>query len=131
MIIPLSTLVFLFLARLRFPSSKSIAKIIKVRYGESVLKLVRKFERTDLRCRKAELDLSVLKYCFENSLRPKCLHFKLSNRSLKSSDAYKQCQIRLLKEEISNKMVIIRQRQLELVLLKNHFKASMNVIDYA
>ena len=53
------------------------------------------------------------------------------NRSLKSSDAYKQWQIRLLKEEISNKKSIIRQRQSELVLLKNHLKASMNVIDYA
>ena len=50
---------------------------------------------------------------------------------MKSSEAYKQCQIRLLKEEISNKKSIIRQRQSELVLLKNQLKASMNVIDYA
>ena len=78
-----------------------------------------------------ELDLSFLKYCFENSLTPKFLRFKVSNRSLKSSDAYRQCRIRLLKEEISNKKSIIRQRQSELVLLKNHLKASMNVIDYA
>ena len=41
---------FLFLARLRFPSSKSIPKVIKDRYGDSVLKLVRKYERTDLHC---------------------------------------------------------------------------------
>ena len=120
-----------FLARLRFPSSKSIPKIIKDRYGESVLKLICKFERTDLRCRKAELDLSFLKYYFENGLTSKFLHFKVSNRSLKSSDAYKQCQIRLLNKEISNKNSIIRQRQSELALLKNHFKASMDVIDYA
>ena len=131
MLLRICTLVFLFLARLRFPSSKSFLKIIKDPNGENVLKLVCKFERTDLRCRKAELDLSFLKYCFENSLTPKFLRFKVSNRSLKSSDAYRQCQIRLLKEEISNKKSIIRQRQSELVLLKNHLKASMNVIDYA
>ena len=125
------TLVFLFQARFRFPSSKSIPKVIKDRYGKSVLKLARKFEKTDLRCRRAELDLSFLKYCFENSLIPKYLRFKVSNRSLKSSDTYRQCQIRLLKEEISNKKSIIRQRQSELVLLKNRLKASMNVIDYA
>ena len=47
MILRICTLVFLFLATLRFPSSKSIPKIIKDRYGENVLKLVRKFERTD------------------------------------------------------------------------------------
>ena len=87
----------MFLVKLRFPSSKSILKIIKDRYGESVLRLVRKFERTGLCCRKAELDLS-LKHCFENSLTPKFLCFKVSNQSLKSSDAYKQCQMRLLKE---------------------------------
>ena len=103
------TLVFLVLARLRFPSSKLFPEIIKDRNGENVLKLVvRKFERADLRCRKVELDLSFLKYCLENSLTPKFLHFKVSNRSLKSSDAYKQCQIRLLKEEICNKKSIIR-----------------------
>ena len=62
---------------------------------------------------------------------PKFLRFKVSNRSMKLSDAYKQCQICLLKEEISNKKSIIRQRQSELVLLKNHLKANMNVIDYA
>ena len=53
------------------------------------------------------------------------------NWSMNSSEAYKQCQIRLLKEEISNKKSIFRKRESELVLLKNHLKASMNVIDYA
>ena len=91
MILRICTSVFLFLARLRFPSSKSFPKIIKDPNGENVLKLVCKFERTDLRCRKAELDLSFLKYCFENSLTPKFSRFKVSNQRLKSSDAYKQC----------------------------------------
>ena len=115
---------FLFFTRLRFPLSKWILKIIKHCYCKRVLKLVRRFERTDLRCRKAELDLSVLKYCFLNVLTPKFLHFKDSNRSLKLSDTYKQCQIWLLIEEISNK-------KSELILLKKHIKTSMNVINYA
>ena len=46
------------------------------------------------------------------------------------SDAYKQCQICLLKGEISNKKFVIRKRQSKLVLLKKHLKASKNVIDY-
>ena len=120
-----------FLGILRFPSSISTPKIIKDRYGKSLLKLVHKLERKDLCCRKAELDLRFLKYCFENSLTPKFLYFKVLNRSLKSPDACKQCQICLLREEISNKKFIIRQRQLELVWSKNHLKASMNVIAYA
>ena len=79
------------LARLRFPSSKSIAKIIKDRDGASVLKLVRRFERRDLRCRKAELDLSFLKYCFENSLTPKFLRFKVSSFITNISPIHFRC----------------------------------------
>ena len=89
MILRIFALVFLFLARLGFPSSKSMLKIIKDCYGESTLKLVCKFERTDLRCQIAELNLSFLKYCFENDLTPKFLHFKVPNGSLKLPDAYK------------------------------------------
>ena len=77
MILRMCTLSFLFLKRLRIPSSKSILKFIKDRYGENVLKLFRKFERTDIRCQKTELDLSSLKHCFENCLIPKFLHFKV------------------------------------------------------
>ena len=91
-------MIFLFLARLRLLSSKSIPKIIKDCYGENVLKLVRKFGGTDLRCRKAEVDLCFLKCCFQNSLRPTFLHSKVSNQSLKLSNAYKQCQIRSKKK---------------------------------
>ena len=46
-ILRIYTLVFLFLARLRFPSSKSIPKIIKDCYGDSVLKLVHKFSAAE------------------------------------------------------------------------------------
>ena len=79
MILRICALVFLFLARLGFPSSKSMSKIIKDCYGDSTLKLVCKFERTNLHCQIAELDLSFLKYCFENGLTPKFLHFKVPN----------------------------------------------------
>ena len=131
MILGVCSLVFLFLAKLRLLLSKSVPKISKDCCDDSVLKLVCRFDRTDLFCEKVELDLSVVKYCFENGLTAKFLRFKVSNRSLESSDAYKQCQISLLKEEISNTKCIIRQRQSELVLLKNCLKTSMNVIGYA
>ena len=132
MIFHICTLVFFFFfGKIKISFIEIYSEIIKDRYGESVLKLVRKFKRTDLCCRKAELDLSFLKYCFEKSLTLKCWCFKVSNRILKFSDAYKQCQMHLLKEEISKEKSIVRQRQSELILLKNHLKASLNVIDYA
>ena len=56
------------------------------------------------------LEISFLKCCFENGLTPTFLRFKVWNRSLKLPDAYKQCQISLLIEEISNKKSKLKTR---------------------
>ena len=52
------TLVFLFIIRLRFPPSKSVANIIRTRYGEATLKNIRKLEKTDFKKRKLLLDIN-------------------------------------------------------------------------
>ena len=57
------SLVFIFLTRLRFPSKLSIAEVLRKRYGDRILKLVRKFEKTDIKHKKPFLDLQFLKIC--------------------------------------------------------------------
>ena len=57
------SLVFIFLTRLRFPSKRSIAEVLRKRYGDRILKLVRKFEKTDIKDKNALLDLEFLKIC--------------------------------------------------------------------
>ena len=52
MLMRVATLVFLFLTRLPFPTSKSIPNIIKERYGRKLLKLIRKFEKLDFKFKK-------------------------------------------------------------------------------
>ena len=47
-------LVFLFLERIRFPRTKSIVAIIRSRYGDKVLKMVKKLEKLDFELRKAQ-----------------------------------------------------------------------------
>ena len=47
-------LVFLFLERIRFPRMKSIVAIIRSRYGDKVLKMVKKLEKLDFELRKAQ-----------------------------------------------------------------------------
>ena len=89
MIVKVLTLVFLFLIRLRFPSRKSIAEIIRKVYK-------------DYKVCKNRGDLEFLKLCQENGLTPKFLNFKIANRNLRYSYSYKQCQSLLLKEEIKN-----------------------------
>ena len=51
------SLVFIFLTRLRFPSRLSIAEVLRKIYGEWILELVIKFEKTGIKHKKALLDL--------------------------------------------------------------------------
>ena len=56
-------LVFVFIARVRFPSGMSIVKVLRNRYGLDLVKNVRKLEKIDWKYRKIQLDLEFLKTC--------------------------------------------------------------------
>ena len=68
-------LVFLFIIRLRFPRSQSIADIIRKRYGNRALKNVRKFERLDYQVRKCQLDIEFWNTCHQYNFIPNFLPF--------------------------------------------------------
>ena len=72
-----AAIIFLFLIRLQFPKSKSISEILRRRYGQSILKILRTFEKLDYLLRKAELDLEFLLRCRDNNVIPNFLNFKL------------------------------------------------------
>ena len=57
MLLRVTVLVFLFLARIRFPRTKSIATIIQSTYDNKTLKMVRKLKELDFKLRKAKLDI--------------------------------------------------------------------------
>ena len=78
-----ATLVFLFLARIRFPKTGSIASIIRRRYCEKLLKEVRKFENLDYKLRKVQLDLDFLTNCKDNDITPNFETFDLLIKSFK------------------------------------------------
>ena len=59
---------FIFLTRLRFPYKLSIDEVLRKRYGDRILKLVRKFEKTDMKDKKALLDLQFLKICEDQNV---------------------------------------------------------------
>ena len=84
---------FLFIIRVRFLKGKLIANIIRNRYGEAFVRIIRKFEKSDYKLRKGQLDLKFLLECKKNNLIPKFLPFKLANRHLHNSVAYKKCQL--------------------------------------
>ena len=56
--------------RIRFPRGKSIADIIRNRYGEAFVKKIRRFEKCDFKLRKCHLDLRFLLDCKKNGVIP-------------------------------------------------------------
>ena len=99
--------VFIFLIRirirLRFPASKSVAQTIWDRYGKLILRLIHKFEGLDYKKKKTSLDIEFLEKCLEHNLVPTFVKFKTANRGLQTSVAYRQCQRKLLQQEVVNK----------------------------
>ena len=124
------TYVFLFITRLRFPKYKSIAQVIRKRYGYDTVKKLRRFEKLDLKIRKNKADSEFLTACKENCLTPKFLYFKVVGTNLRYSRTYKQCQIQLLNQEIRNKKSILSKQHKDYVTIKKVLKDILTFIDY-
>ena len=124
------TLVFLFLVRCRFPVQLSIISVLGKRYGDTVVKQVRKFEKLDFKYKIASLDLQFLQMCKSQNVIPNFLKFKLANRQLLTSNAYNICQKKLPYQEISNKYKLARNLNLELGQLKDSLRHDLNFIEF-
>ena len=124
------SLVFIFLTRIRFASRLSFSEVLRKRYGDRILRLIRKFEKTDVKHKKALLDLQYLKICEDHKVIPKFLRFKVANSNLRSSSTYIRCQRKLLIEEINNKKTIVNKLDRDSKLLYNNIKSSLNLIDF-
>ena len=122
--------VFLFLVRLRFPSNLSMIQVIRNRYGNDTVKLVRQFEKLDYKYRKLLLDLSFLGNCIKNNVILKFVQFRLANRDLRESSAYRQCQQKLLKQEIINKKRRVRLVKKDLSSVKNELMFKLKWTDF-
>ena len=76
MFLRVAVLVFLFLARIFFPRKKPVAAIIRSRYGNKILKMVRKPEKLDFKLRKSKLDIKFLCKCENNDIIPNIVSFE-------------------------------------------------------
>ena len=131
MIVRIIGLVFLFIIRIRFPRGKSIADIIRNRYGEAFVKKIRRFEKCDFKLRKCHLDLRFLLDCKKNGVIPKFLRFKLANRHLNNSHVYRKCQLRLLEEEIKSKRKRINTLENDTQKVKEELQRTFSVLDFS
>ena len=124
------TLVLLFIIRLRFPTSRSIADVISKRYSQEILRLVRRFESADLKHKKCELDIGFLDKCIKHELFPTFVRFKVANSQLRGSKVHRDCQLRLLKQELSNKKRKLTVLKKRLDHLKAEVSVSVSWIDF-
>ena len=115
--------------RIRFPVDKSIAYILRSRYGNTLVKEVRKFEKVDYKLRKCKLDIVFLETCLENKIIPKFLKFCVINLHLKTSHAYFSCQMQLLREDISVKKSKLKTFEKDFIVLKRKSKGTLGIID--
>ena len=123
--------VFIFLSRIRYPQDQPMTVILRKRYNNDVIKSVRRLEKLDFKYRKIQLDLSFLIDCLESKLIPKFLHFRVANNKLHSSEAYTECQLQLLREEIKIKEKKLLSINKELIFLKNSIRNEVWLLDFA
>ena len=130
MVLKVLVLVFMFLIRLRFPKNLSLIQVIHKRYSNTVVKLVRRFEKLNFKHRKATLDLQFLKTCQEFKVTPKFLQFRVANDSLGQSQTYQTCKKRLLLEEIRIKKKNLKTLVRELSAVKKELLRSISFLDF-
>ena len=115
------SIIFLFLVRPRFPRHLSTIKIFRKRYRHVIVRKAREFEKLHIKYRKVLLDIDFLNTCFKNNIIPKFVQFRVSNKDLRNSTAYTQCQIELLNQEnhvcnvflIGNDKSILKHQQIQ------------------
>ena len=98
--------------------------------GRDLVKEVRTLEKLDFKLKKAILDLDFLISCRKNSVFPKFLQFRVSNKQLSASKAYISCQKRLLNQEINNKQKAVKSIQQKVTEVKYSLNCKMSYIDY-
>ena len=125
-----TSLVLIFILKLRFPSRVPFTTVITNRYGSSTLSLYRKFEKLDFKTQKTQLDLNFLTLCKTHGIIPKFLQFKLYKSKVTRTLTYKQFQFKLLNYEINEKSKLLKNQQQALNETKCEFKNSTSFLDF-
>ena len=124
------SIVFLFIIRCRFPRTRSLAEVIRNRYGNHVLKLTRRYEKLEYKIRKVSADIEFLEACVDNELCPTFLRYKMSSQRLRNSDTYTASERLFLLEEITFKTADRIRLNHELQNLGNEIQTVVSFIDW-
>ena len=96
----ITTLVLLFLIKIRFPNNRLICNTIRLRYGVPTLHIFRNLEKAIRRKEKLECDIKYLQACLHYKVIPKFLRIKLYKKCLENTEQCRSLQLKLLHSEI-------------------------------
>ena len=88
-----------------------------------------KKEKVDKKYRKLKLDVDFLEACIRHDVTPKFVQFKLVNLNLRNSSTYRDCQQRLLNEELNNKKEELNDSKHELSNLYENLYSEISFLD--
>ena len=126
----ITSIVFTFILRLRFPRHTSFSILLTKRYGTSCVKIYRNLENAYFRYHKTKLDLEFLSKCKSYNILPKFLYFKVHNPYVKTSKTYRSCQFKLLNLEIHTKNVTLKKQLTDYETACTTFKNTVSYLDF-
>ena len=88
------------LLNIRFRNGAPLHGIIRDRYGQSIVQVVRRLEHATIHLEESNHQSKFLQQCKTYNLTPKFLNFKLYNKRLHTYDDYIAYQRKLLDNEI-------------------------------
>ena len=127
-ILPIFTLVFLFMIRSRFPKSKPLSEIIRNRYGNYALKFIRKVEKLDFSLRKISVDIEFLnswKWFVSNFL---C--YKIPLKWLQNFESHNRLQRIFLQGKITFETVEKEKIIMEIQKIQDDLRPVISFIDW-
>ena len=130
MLIRAASIILMFICRCRFPRELSIADVIRKRYGNHVVRNMRKFEKLDFRYRKTLLDIEFLNLCLQNKVIPKFLKNRFAAKHNRPKDYFKY-QTMMLNDEISDKQSVLSSLKTQLLSMKDILRNELSLFDYA
>lgn len=119
----------LFLLRIRFPRSQSLAQRITRRYGVDTLHQFRQLEKTVHRHKKTKLDTDFIQQCLNANVLPKFVSFETYSYKFGRSKAYKLCQRRILPYELKQKKNVVSRLHTAYKLLLSSFRQNVSILD--
>ena len=131
MIVKVLGLVSLFVIRINFSKGKSIADIIRSRYGKAFVRKIRKFKKNDYKLQKCHMDLKFLLECKKNNLIPSFRNLNQQRRQLRISVVYKKYQIKLLAEEIRAKGKRINILEKDTKRIREELQGTLSCSDFS